>query len=208
MSLFRFQILLNTTSLIFLLGGFFIFANPVSAATGRCSCVAAPTDGAPGDAAACPDWCGALGGFEARFDPDAHRCVCSASGQEQSACEGLTGSKDVGGTSIGYACTFVTAEVGGAGAGDESQINTEALNPLGETDIRVIIGRVIKYALGIVGSLALLMFIYGGGLWLLSGGSSEKIEKGQKTILWATLGLGVIFASYALVNFVIKALTK
>lgn len=66
-----------------------------------------------------------------------------------------------------------------------------------------LIGRVINGVLGIVGSLALLMFIYGGLLWMTSAGNDEKVKQGKDVLIWATLGLLIIFASYALVNFII-----
>lgn len=81
-------------------------------------------------------------------------------------------------------------------------------NPLGTTDVRDIIANVIRAALGLVGSIALLMFIYGGFLWLTSGGNDEKVKKGKDTLVWATLGIVLIFAAYAILNFVIGALTS
>lgn len=73
-------------------------------------------------------------------------------------------------------------------------------------DIPTLIGQVIKAVLGIVGSIALLMFIYGGFLWLMSAGSPERVAKGKNVLIWASVGLVVIFVSYALVNFVIGSL--
>ncbi|MBI2002992.1 hypothetical protein HYT45_04065 [Candidatus Uhrbacteria bacterium] len=84
----------------------------------------------------------------------------------------------------------------------------ELPNPLGTSDIRIIIANIIRAALGIVGSIALLMFIYGGFLWLTSGGNDEKVKKGKDTLVWATLGIATIFAAYAILNFVIGALTR
>ncbi len=80
-------------------------------------------------------------------------------------------------------------------------------NPLG-TDVtpQIFIGRIIKAILGVVGSLALLMFIYGGFNWMTAAGSPEKVEKGKQILLWATIGLIVIFTSYALVKFVFTSL--
>ena len=82
------------------------------------------------------------------------------------------------------------------------------INPLGETDVRVILGRVISAALSIVGTLALLMFVYGGVLWMTSRGDSKQVTKGKDTITWAILGLVIIFASYTLVNALIVGITK
>lgn len=80
-------------------------------------------------------------------------------------------------------------------------------NPLGNEegsdDPNIIIGQVINAVLGVVGSLALLMFVYGGFTWMLAAGNSERIEKGKNIIIWAVLGLVVIFSAYAIVNFVL-----
>ena len=85
--------------------------------------------------------------------------------------------------------------------------STPLINPLGETDVRLIFARVISAALSIVGSFALLMFIYGGVLWMTSRGDSKQVTKGKDTITWAILGLVIIFASYAIVNAVILGVT-
>jgi hypothetical protein len=80
-------------------------------------------------------------------------------------------------------------------------------NPLGAnfTDPRLLAGRIIKAMLGLVGSIALLVFIYGGFMWVMSAGNDEKVKKGKDAILWASLGIAIIFLSYAVVTFVIKA---
>lgn len=81
-------------------------------------------------------------------------------------------------------------------------------NPLGNVnDAPTLIGKVINALLGLVGSIALLMFIWGGFLWMTAAGNEEQVKKGSTTLLWATLGLVVIFSAYALVNTVLTALT-
>ncbi len=75
-------------------------------------------------------------------------------------------------------------------------------NPLGNTQPASLIGQIISSVLGIVGSLALVMFIYGGLIWMTAAGNSEQISKGRNILIWATIGLVVIFSSYALVHFV------
>ena len=78
-------------------------------------------------------------------------------------------------------------------------------NPLGDKNPspQELIGRIINAVLGIVGSIALAMFIYGGFTWMTAAGGAEKVQKGKDILIWAAIGLVVIFASYALVNFVI-----
>jgi hypothetical protein len=78
-------------------------------------------------------------------------------------------------------------------------------NPLGaSTDsVQKVAGGVINSILGIIGSIALIMFIYGGFTWLTSGGSAENVKRGREIIVWAAIGLIVIFLSYGLVKFLI-----
>lgn len=73
--------------------------------------------------------------------------------------------------------------------------------------IPVFLGKIINAAMGIIGSLALVMFIYGGAVWMLSRGNDEQVKKGKSVIIWATLGLAIIFTAYALIRFVILALS-
>lgn len=87
-----------------------------------------------------------------------------------------------------------------------SASTTDLSNPLGSiTTPQALIGQLINSALGIVGSITLLMFVYGGFIWMTSSGSSDKIKKGKDIILWSAIGLMVIFSSYALVALVIKS---
>jgi len=83
-------------------------------------------------------------------------------------------------------------------------------NPLTGTpnskDIPTLLGGIIQYALGIIGSLALVMFIYGGATWMLSAGNQDRVSKGKQIIIWATVGIVIIFTSYALVKFLITTL--
>ncbi|HAU65788.1 TPA: hypothetical protein DCW61_00395 [Candidatus Uhrbacteria bacterium] len=81
-------------------------------------------------------------------------------------------------------------------------------NPLYTTDIREVIARIIQAILGITGAVALLMFVYGGFLLLISGGENEKIKKGKETMKWAVLGLAVIIGAYMIVSTIINALEK
>jgi amino acid transporter len=80
-------------------------------------------------------------------------------------------------------------------------------NPLGDTtDPRQVIANVITVFLGVVGAIALIFFIWGGFLWLTSGGSPERVQKGRQTLVWATLGLILIFASYGITRAVFQAI--
>jgi len=68
--------------------------------------------------------------------------------------------------------------------------------------------RFIQTALGISGVLALLAFIYGGILYLLAGVNPKNVEKGKELMKYAVIGLVIIFASYAIVNFLLSTVLQ
>ena len=57
---------------------------------------------------------------------------------------------------------------------------------------------------GFIGSIALIMFIIGGVLFLISGGNQEKVTKAKKLMISAVIGLLIIFASYLIIEFVLN----
>lgn len=62
------------------------------------------------------------------------------------------------------------------------------------------------FILGISGSVALLMFFYGGLLWVNSQGRTDFVDAGKDTLKHAVIGLAIIFSAYAFVNYVLAAL--
>ncbi len=77
---------------------------------------------------------------------------------------------------------------------------------LGNSDIRVIIGRIIQAALGLVGVVLLGYIIYAGYLWMTGGGNEEKIEEAKKIIRNAVIGLVIILSAFAIAQFIISKL--
>ncbi len=73
-------------------------------------------------------------------------------------------------------------------------------------DMVMILVRASSWILGIVGSLALLMFIYGGFMFLISAGSSEKIGKAKTILIAAVIGLAIVFGSYLIIKFFLQTL--
>lgn len=79
-------------------------------------------------------------------------------------------------------------------------------NPIGPSNpnVNVMIGKVINSVLGVVGSIALAVFIYGGFIMMTAAGNNERIQKGKDILIWATVGLVVIFTAYAAAKLVIE----
>lgn len=83
-------------------------------------------------------------------------------------------------------------------------------NPLGN-DINSpqdLIGQILDSVLGVIGSLALLMFVYGGITWMTSAGNQEKVKKGRDIIVWSAIGLVIIFSAYGLTRVLIEGLVR
>jgi cytochrome bd-type quinol oxidase subunit 2 len=57
----------------------------------------------------------------------------------------------------------------------------------------------------IVGALSVIMLIYGGLRYIISGGDSKKVTDAKNTIMYAIIGLIIAVLSYAIINFVIRA---
>jgi hypothetical protein len=81
------------------------------------------------------------------------------------------------------------------------------LNRLKATDLPRAIGLFVQWAMGMLGSVALVLLIYAGVLWMTAAGNAERTKKSQDIMIWAALGLIVIFSSYGIINFVLKNLS-
>ncbi len=64
---------------------------------------------------------------------------------------------------------------------------------------------IINYFLGFAGLAAVIAVIYGGFLWIFSGGEEENITKGRKIVIWAGAGIILILLSFAIVRFFVNA---
>ena len=70
-----------------------------------------------------------------------------------------------------------------------------------------IVGGVIKVIFGILGVILLIIVIYAGVMWMTAGGEVEKVQKAQRMLSQAVIGLLVCFAGYAITAFVVGKLT-
>lgn len=68
------------------------------------------------------------------------------------------------------------------------------------------IGGVINRVLAVIGSLALLMLVYGGLSIILAAGNDTKIKQGKSIVTYTAIGLVVIFMSYAAITFFLNTL--
>jgi hypothetical protein len=67
-----------------------------------------------------------------------------------------------------------------------------------------LIEQITTYLSGLVGSIAVLMYVYAGILFLVSAGNPARIESAKKTAIYATIGIVIALAADGLV-LIVKA---
>ena len=70
-----------------------------------------------------------------------------------------------------------------------------------------VVTTVVNTMLFIVGFLSVIMLIWGGLRYIISGGNATAVTAAKNTILYAIVGLIIAIFAYAIVNFVIGSLT-
>ncbi|MDD5438539.1 MAG: pilin [Patescibacteria group bacterium] len=104
-------------------------------------------------------------------------------------------------------CVKSSSSAGGTATKPPSEF--KLTNPLGNTtSIPVILGRIIKTFLGILGGIALMVFVYGGLMWMTARGDQSQVKKGQDALKAATIGLFIVIFSYTLAGYLVTALTS
>ncbi|MFH1790339.1 MAG: pilin [bacterium] len=103
---------------------------------------------------------------------------------------------------------FANAQMQTATTGTISQGVEVIEEPLGlpSTDIRLIVARIIRAALGLLGIVTVSIITYGGFLWMTAGGNEEQIGRAKKVLINAVIGLAIILSAFAIVSFIISSL--
>lgn len=84
----------------------------------------------------------------------------------------------------------------------------EGFAGLGQNDLIDTINNIITVLLGLLGILAVLLILWGGFIWMTAAGDSDKVDKAKKLIISGIIGLVIIFAAYAIAQFVILNLAS
>lgn len=89
--------------------------------------------------------------------------------------------------------------------GVAAEIVTDA-NKVATNGIQTFVGKIINAFLGLLGTVFLVLLVYGGYLWMTAGGNEEDVTKAKKLIAQAVLGLAVVMGAYAISYFVTSKL--
>ena len=105
-----------------------------------------------------------------------------------------------------FACLFssrllasATSVQEGANAARADGMPTELIGDTG------VFSRITNTVLLIVGLISVIMLVYGGLRYILSGGDSKKVTDAKNTILYAIIGLIISMLAYAIVHFVLNS---
>lgn len=64
---------------------------------------------------------------------------------------------------------------------------------------------IVNVLLFIIGAISVIMLIFGGIRYTVSGGDSGAVSSAKNTILYAIIGLIIAFLAFAIVNWVLGA---
>ena len=110
----------------------------------------------------------------------------------------ITGISTVATLCAGKAMALTVQE--GAEAARADSMPTELIGPEG------VFTRITNVVLYIVGAISVIMLVWGGVRYIISGGDSKKITDAKNTILYAIIGLIIAVLAFAIVNFVLNAI--
>ncbi|MCX6780291.1 MAG: hypothetical protein NT034_03895 [Candidatus Magasanikbacteria bacterium] len=70
------------------------------------------------------------------------------------------------------------------------------------------IGKYIRVALSLSGTIFLALTIYAGFLWMTASGNEDQVTKAKDIIMRASLGMFITLAAFSITAFVISATTS
>lgn len=84
---------------------------------------------------------------------------------------------------------------------DKPLENISLPNPIGETSVNRILGRLVRYlGIGVLGALELVVFAYAGFKILTARGNFQDVRQGVAAIVAGIGGLLLVFATYGILN--------
>lgn len=78
-------------------------------------------------------------------------------------------------------------------------------NAAGPRDIRLALINIVRIALGLVGTVVLVLALYSGFLWFTAEGNTDQVETAKSTLRNLIIGWFLIALSYALISFVFRS---
>jgi multisubunit Na+/H+ antiporter MnhB subunit len=64
----------------------------------------------------------------------------------------------------------------------------------------------VQFALGLIGTIFLILIIVSGYQWMMAGGNKDTITKARDRMTSAVIGLVIVLAAYLITNFVLDTI--
>ena len=135
-------------------------------------------------------------------------CV-SSSGAPQTCCKPVA-------TSAAASAAAAKAGAGGSGSasgtssgayGTLSAPSSGAYKPPITGNVNAIVANVIKKIIPLIGGVMLLMFFYGGLLWMTAAGDAKAVTKAKSVLTSSVIGMLIITLAYVLANALVNIIS-
>ncbi len=108
------------------------------------------------------------------------------------------------GASLAVTPAEAAFDQGAADGANSAKGKDQQTDLFGETGVFKIVTNVLLF---VIGAVSVIMLIFGGIRYVVSGGDSTAVQNAKNTILYAIVGVVVAILAYAAVNFVLGAFT-
>ncbi len=134
-------------------------------------------------------------------------CVGSSNSRYPNLSTVKSGDYDVKCTTVKEGTSYIT--IYGKSTADCAQAGSLTSNPdaCDAQDLDSIVRTIINTVIFVVGMVAVVMIILGGVNYATSQGDPGKVNKAKSTIMYGIIGLVICLLAFAIVNFVLQALT-
>jgi len=96
--------------------------------------------------------------------------------------------------------------VSDGGLKDVGQAYGQTGTPAESNDIRVMVARLIRIVLELLGIIALVIIIIAGFRWMTANGDETKVEEAKKQLVNGVIGLIIILVAFSIATFVFNRL--
>lgn len=87
-------------------------------------------------------------------------------------------------------------------------VNYAASTGLSAQDPRLTVAKIIRIGFGLLGTIAVILVIYAGFLWMTAAGNQDKIQRAKDILKAAVIGLVIMLSAFAITSFIISQLLE
>lgn len=92
-------------------------------------------------------------------------------------------------------------------SGAQCVVNSAKGSNTGVSSVPGVFDNIATTLLFVIGAVAVIMIIVAGFKYVTSNGNPQAVESAKSTILYSVIGIVVAILAYAIVRFIVRALT-